>query len=166
MCVSASPQRRFQTRWEPGRIPVSLRFVCWRQLMLSHQRPRCLSCLRGRIWWCWEVWVDIQSWEGSWRSHPYWPDRKPLWGLWRQRRVAAFAPCISPEVVWVRRSFLQWIFWHGSRTATRGRLALQVPGASSVLHVQRPSQRHWGEICRDDYCNRLCRLYFCTVWRR
>ena len=75
MRVSTSQQRRFQTRWEPGCIPVSLRFECWRRLMLSRQRPRCLSCLCGRIWWCWEVWVDIQSWEGSWRGHPYWPDQ-------------------------------------------------------------------------------------------
>ena len=165
MRVSASQQRSFQTRWEPGRIPGSLHFVCWRQLMLSCQRPRGLSFLHGRIWWCWEVWVDIQSWEGSWRGHPYWSDRKPLWGLWRQRRVAAFAPCISPGVVWVRRSCLQRICWHGSRTAIQGRLAPQVPGASSVLRVQRLSQRQWGGICRDNYCNRLCRHCFCTVWR-
>lgn len=72
----------FQTEREPGRNPVSLRSVCWSI-------------------WCWAVKeyvafhvvveesndVEKFGWEGSWRDHPFWSDRKPLWGLWRQRRV-------------------------------------------------------------------------------
>lgn len=63
-------------------LAVSLRFVCWRQLMLSRQRRWCLSCLFGNIWWCWEAWVDNRSWRGR----PYWPDRKRLWGLWSHEK--------------------------------------------------------------------------------
>ena len=40
----------------------------------------------------------------------------------------------------MRKSCLQWNCWHGSHTATQGRLALQEPGASSILRVQRLSK--------------------------
>ena len=152
MHVSSSQQRRFQTRWEPGHIPVSLRFVCWRRLMLSRQRPR------------WKDLMMLRSLGGH-----------PILGRILKRpspltRSKAFVKSMKARKSGCLCSLhLSWSCLSEKIMSTVDLLARkphcdsgQTCSAStwSLFSTTRAktSQRRWGGICRDNYCNRLCRL--------